>query len=76
MTSRKSSRKDRLVRPEAAAHYIRQGERLAVLSMSVHAAIRNVLARLRPVSWAQRTDGAVRPRGPFHSGTASLEHFD
>ena len=41
-----SERADRLVRPEAAAHYMRQGERLAAAVMAVTSLVRRIAARL------------------------------
>ena len=43
---RGSERADRLVRPEVAAHYMRQSERLADAVMAVTSLVRRIAARL------------------------------
>jgi hypothetical protein len=42
-----SARADRLVRPDVAAHYMRQGERIADALMAVTAALRRLLPQFR-----------------------------
>ena len=44
---RGSERADRLVPPETAAHYLRQGERIADAIMAVHGLARRLMARFR-----------------------------
>ena len=55
-----SGRADRLVPPEMAAHYLRQGERIADAIMAVHGFARRLMARLRRAGDGQAPAARLR----------------
>lgn len=56
----RSERADRLVPCQTAAHYLRQGERIADAIMAVHGFARRVMARLRRTGGGQAPVARIR----------------